>query len=330
MSWGHDGLYCRIEELIDSASVCIAIFSPRYAESSVCLNELVHMLELGKTILPVFYKVNPSDLRQTGGGDGVYARALRTLQEKITFDPETHQMKPRYDSATIEKWKKALFNVSGMRGFNLQACNGDEGLLVDKVVERVAEMLGLDPLPWQPHGHLEGDDSEAVSLLHPDDANGSGIESGLPQALGSNNDSQPPDIEMGVVASGRNGANTPGADAPRSNPDHSNDRGGYVQSISSLFATCHGTILSVVALIKSASVSSSLIKIRLIMLLVSALVSAAIIGGFVVKSYKEFRSQNRKLYWVIQRIALFLMFIMISVFLWLASNVLLKLQHPKV
>jgi len=176
----------QIEGAIRTASVHVAIFSLGYAESSWCLKELVQMLESGSTIIPVFYKVEPSDLLWTRAGDrdyartlkillcilcmlvlciplsifvrillfiplsiilwtlgenGVYARALRTLQKKTTFDPQTNKKKPRYDSDTIEKWRKALSDVSQISGFQLNSCNGDEGQLVDEVVQQVLKKV---------------------------------------------------------------------------------------------------------------------------------------------------------------------------------------------
>jgi hypothetical protein len=103
------------------------------------------MVESGSTIIPVFYNVQPSDLRWTRGGDGVYARALsilfcipfctrgedgvyaralNELQNKTTVDSATKKKKPRHDSDTIEKWRKALSDVSKISGFELQECNG--------------------------------------------------------------------------------------------------------------------------------------------------------------------------------------------------------------
>jgi len=138
---GGDNLTPQIEGAIKTASVHIAIFSPRYAESSWCLNELVQMLESGKTILPVFYNVNPSELRWTRGGDGVYAQALRVLEKKRTFES-----KPRYDPHTLEKWRKALSVVAEISGFELNACNGDEGQLIEKVVQQVLKKVSKTPL----------------------------------------------------------------------------------------------------------------------------------------------------------------------------------------
>jgi ABC-type glutathione transport system ATPase component len=52
-------------------------------------------------------------------------------------DSETNETKPRHDSDTIEKWRKALSDVSKISGFELKECNGDEGQLVNKVVKQV-------------------------------------------------------------------------------------------------------------------------------------------------------------------------------------------------
>ena len=56
-----DKLNSQSESAIRTAAVQIAIFSPGYALSSWCLNELLYMFEMlerGSTILPVFYMSN--------------------------------------------------------------------------------------------------------------------------------------------------------------------------------------------------------------------------------------------------------------------------------
>jgi hypothetical protein len=50
-------------EAIESSRISIIVFSQNYASSTWCLNELVKILECkknGQTVLPVFYKVDPS------------------------------------------------------------------------------------------------------------------------------------------------------------------------------------------------------------------------------------------------------------------------------
>lgn len=120
-----DRVISQIEGAIATASVHIAILSPRYAESKWCLDELLLMLKSGATIIPIFFNVKPSDLRWAGQ-DGVYNQALKK-----------HEEKRRYDSQTLENWRKALSDVSSLSGFELEGCKGDEGELVDKVVQRV-------------------------------------------------------------------------------------------------------------------------------------------------------------------------------------------------
>lgn len=68
-----ENINTQIEGAIRTASVHGAIFSPGYADSNWCLNELVLMVESKTTILPVFYNVKPSDLRWT---EGAYIHCL--------------------------------------------------------------------------------------------------------------------------------------------------------------------------------------------------------------------------------------------------------------
>lgn len=132
-----ESLTCQIQGAIRSASVHVAIFSPRYAESKWCLDELIFMLESKAPIIPVFYGVKPAELRWTGSRHGVYAESLYNLEKK-----KTHEDKLRYDSNTIEKWRKALCDVAEISGFDLQeACNGDEGELVERIVQRVLKLI---------------------------------------------------------------------------------------------------------------------------------------------------------------------------------------------
>lgn len=123
----------QIHAAIEVASVHIAIFSPGYADSKWCLAELVLMLESKATILPVFYKVEPYELRWTAK-DGAYAEALRRHEHKKTFDSQTGEEKPRYDSNTIRSWRMALSHAAEISGFTLE---GDEEELLNTVVQGV-------------------------------------------------------------------------------------------------------------------------------------------------------------------------------------------------
>jgi hypothetical protein len=119
-----ENLTSQIEAAIETASVYVAVFSPGYAESKSCLDELVLMVKSGAIILPVFYEVEPEELMCLRGEGGVYAQALHNLEKKSTYDSESQEEKPLYDPNTIENWREALSSVAELKGFDLEDCDG--------------------------------------------------------------------------------------------------------------------------------------------------------------------------------------------------------------
>lgn len=125
---GHN-LTSQIIDAIKNASCHVAIFSLRYGESEWCLKELVYMLDSGAPIIPVFYHVDPADLRWTHREGGAYTQGLRKLESQN-------------DSTTIQKWREVLCRFADVSGLHLQeTCNGDEGLLVEEIVQRVLKKI---------------------------------------------------------------------------------------------------------------------------------------------------------------------------------------------
>lgn len=114
----------QIEVTIQFASVNIVIFSPRFPESSWCMDELFLITKATGTILPVFYEVEPSHL------DGVYIETLYSH----------HLQKQQQDRETIEKWRDALANVPKSDEFMLAVEELKEELM-DKIVERVLKYI---------------------------------------------------------------------------------------------------------------------------------------------------------------------------------------------
>ncbi|KAK3436783.1 hypothetical protein EUGRSUZ_C01430, partial [Eucalyptus grandis] len=103
---------------IRNSKILIPIISVNYGQSRWCLDELVQIMEckksnMGYTVLPIFYKVEPSHVRFQCGSFG---DAFRTRSK-------------HFDSMTLEKWKQALNEVSSLKGF--------EGKLVKLVVQQV-------------------------------------------------------------------------------------------------------------------------------------------------------------------------------------------------
>jgi hypothetical protein len=127
MRAGYD-IPCQIKGAIATASVHIAIFSPTYAKSRWCLQELDLMLKSDAPILPVFYHVDPGDLRWTSGKDRVYDRFLGYIgwtgnNGAYAEALRIHEMKRRYDPQTLAEWRGALSKVSQLSGLELKECN---------------------------------------------------------------------------------------------------------------------------------------------------------------------------------------------------------------
>jgi hypothetical protein len=94
---------------ICGSMISIVVFSQGYASSSWCLDELVHIVHcknaIGSTIFPIFYHVNPSDVRrQTGTFAEVFAKHERRLQ---------------LEAKRVQRWKAALTEAANCSGYDL-------------------------------------------------------------------------------------------------------------------------------------------------------------------------------------------------------------------
>ncbi|GLJ52626.1 hypothetical protein SUGI_1120070 [Cryptomeria japonica] len=110
-----DPIPSAIQDAIYSSKVQIAIFSPRYAESSWCLDELVLMLETKARFIPIFCDVKPFELRYPD--KGVYAAAFAKHEEKGRFSEERR-----------DQWKEALHSSSLISGYEFTTSKGEQSL----------------------------------------------------------------------------------------------------------------------------------------------------------------------------------------------------------
>lgn len=92
---------------IKESQILIPVFSKEYAYSKWCLRELAEMLQCyqmnDQIILPVFFNVDPSDVRHQTGS---FEEAFRNHERDDNLDPEI-----------IQKWRKALKEVGSIKGW---------------------------------------------------------------------------------------------------------------------------------------------------------------------------------------------------------------------
>lgn len=101
----------ELEQAIQRSKIAIIVFSKGYADSRWCLEELVKIMECRRTlnqlVLPVFYDVDPSDVRNQKGSFGeAFARY------------QLHIVSENYNK--ILSWRTALTEAANLAGFNLE------------------------------------------------------------------------------------------------------------------------------------------------------------------------------------------------------------------
>ena len=96
-----------LQKAIEESKIFVIIFSANYANSRWCLDELVEISQLQRLILPIFYHVDPSDVRKQTGS---YEKAF--LDHEKEADEEKREK--------IQKWRIALMKVGNLSGYDLQ------------------------------------------------------------------------------------------------------------------------------------------------------------------------------------------------------------------
>ncbi|KAL8228023.1 hypothetical protein R6Q57_015607 [Mikania cordata] len=114
---------------IQESRIAIVVFSENYVDSSWCMDEVTYIMkcmdERGLIVMPIFYHVDPSDMRKQRG--------------KFTEAFAKHELE---NSHKTESWKKALLAASDLSGWvTKDIANGHESKCIKEIVDTISHRL---------------------------------------------------------------------------------------------------------------------------------------------------------------------------------------------
>ncbi|KFK31465.1 hypothetical protein AALP_AA6G115400 [Arabis alpina] len=122
----------ELKKAIKDSRIAVVVFSKHYASSSWCLNELLEIVrckkELDQVVIPIFYGLDPSDVRKQTGDFGK------------NFD-KTCKNKSKEEK---NRWQKALTDVADLTGYHSRNWLS-EATMIDKIVNDVGNLLNSNP-----------------------------------------------------------------------------------------------------------------------------------------------------------------------------------------
>ncbi|KAG6624279.1 hypothetical protein CIPAW_16G015100 [Carya illinoinensis] len=132
--------------------MAVIIISKEYASSTWCLEELAKIVECMNdremNVVPIFYHVEPSDVRHQKGAFGdAFAQ---------------HEKNPE-NKEKVQTWKNALKEMANHTGRHLKTNEDDEPMFIKSIVERISRKV-KELIRGDPEYNLVGMDSHLMEM----------------------------------------------------------------------------------------------------------------------------------------------------------------------